>query len=50
MKETPYKLGIYFNRWTIRQQQFGVGLIWQTEKYVHINLFSFELAIGYTAR
>ncbi len=46
----PYKLGIFFNKWTVRQQLFGVGIVWQTEKYVHFNLFNFELAIGKTCR
>lgn len=50
MKPTNYKTGIYFNKWEINYQQFGFGIVWLDEKYLHINLFNFELAIGYTAR
>ena len=50
MNNPAYKFGIYINRWSVRYQQFGIGLIWTSEKYIHFNLFNFELAIGKTAK
>lgn len=50
MKPTEYKTGIYFDKWDIRSQQFGIGLVWSDEKYMHINLFNYEIAIGRTAK
>lgn len=46
MKPTAYNKGIFFSAWNIRHQQFGIGLVWDREKYLHINLFNFEVAIG----
>lgn len=48
MNDYTYKFGVYFNRWQVGQQFFGFGIVWETEKYIHFNLFNFELAIGYT--
>ncbi len=50
MKNEEYrKFGIYFNKWSISYQQFGFGIVWEKyEKYIHFNLFNFELAIGKT--
>lgn len=50
MNNEPYKFGIYFDKWTPRHQEFGFGIVWSTEKYIHFNLFNLELAIGKTAR
>lgn len=47
---SSYKWGVYFDKWAWRYQQFGIGLVWlKYEKYVHINLFNLEVAIGKTS-
>lgn len=51
MNDDICKFGIYFDKWTPSQQLFGIGLVWEKrERYVHLNLFNFELAIGVTRR
>ena len=45
------KFGIYFDKWMVSHQQFGFGIVWEkTEKYIHFDIFNFELAIGITRR
>ena len=45
------KFGIYFDKWKLSHQMSGFGVVWEnSEKYVHFNLFNFELAIGKTRR
>jgi len=46
MQPTVYKKGIFFNKWDVHNQSFGVGIAWRGEKYLYINLFNFEIAIG----
>lgn len=50
MQNNKYKIGVYFSAYTINVQQFGFGVVWSNEKYIHFNLFNFELAIGKTAQ
>lgn len=51
MNENKYRFGIYFDRWIISHQYFGVGIVFtKYEKYIHFNLFNFELAIGVTGK
>jgi hypothetical protein len=46
MRNTNYKLGIFIDINSVRYQHFGFGVIWDNEKYVHFNIFNFEVAIG----
>jgi hypothetical protein len=50
MKDKPYKFGVYLDKWSVRYQMLGFGVVWTSEKYIHFNLFNFEIAIGVTAR
>lgn len=44
-----YKFGIYFAT-NYRLPEFGVGAVWDNEKYIHVNFLFWELTIGKTAK
>lgn len=44
-----YKYGVYAST-NYRLPNIGIGLVWSTEKYLHINFLFWELAVGKTTR